>query len=184
MKVKQSEFARMCGVSDMAICLGCKRGNLSKTPDDFIETDEIKNKKYLQKHLKKVYLKNHNSELYEDFDIFGQNEYSELGSAVYTQAGKEAVQACKTLIKYIELQERQLALQKGVISKPVEASAVHFLQTIVQKIVETPAIDFKMTHDAMLQTLNENYRRPYLQALHSCKKKALPKKIAHSGQRS
>ena len=70
MEVRQSEFARMCGVSDMAISLMVKKGKLTRSPEMLIDTDISKNKSYLEKHLKKVYRKNHQIEQGGEFDIF------------------------------------------------------------------------------------------------------------------
>ena len=110
MKVRQSEFARMCGVSDMAISLMVKKGKLTRSPEMLIDTDISKNKSYLEKHLKKVYRKNHGLQKGGEFDIFEDlNNQTELGCSIYTKEGKEAIAACQSLIKYIEKLEQKLA---------------------------------------------------------------------------
>lgn len=174
MEVRQSEFARMCGVSDMAISLMVKKGKLSRTSTMLIDTDIKSNKSYLEKHLKKVYRKNHQIEQGGEFDIFdGLNNQSELGCSVYTREGKEAVAACQSIIKYIEKLEEKLALQENVVRKPVEPSAIHFLQSLTETIVKTQVCDDQNVHKAMLFTLNEEYRQPYLKLLGQSRKQFL-----------
>lgn len=174
MEVRQSEFARMCGVSDMAISLMVKKGKLSRTSTMLIDTDIKSNKSYLEKHLKKVYRKNHQIEQGCEFDIFdGLNNQSELGCSVYTREGKEAVAACQSIIKYIEKLEEKLALQENVVRKPVESSAIHFLQSLTETIVKTQVCDDQNVHKAMLFTLNEEYRQPYLKLLGQSRKQFL-----------
>ena len=176
MEVRQSEFARMCGVSDMAISLMVKKGKLSRTSTMLIDTDIKSNKSYLEKHLKKVYRKNHQIEQGCEFDIFdGLNNQSELGCSVYTREGKEAVAACQSIIKYIEKLEEKLALQENVVRKPVESSAIHFLQSLTETIVKTQVCDDQNVHKAMLFTLNEEYRQPYLKLLGQSRKQFLLK---------
>ena len=176
MEVRQSEFARMCGVSDMAISLMVKKGKLSRTSTMLIDTDIKSNKYYLEKHLKKVYRKNHQIEQGGEFDIFdGLNNQSELGCSVYTREGKEAVAACQLIIKYIEKLEEKLALQENVVRKPVEPSAIHFLQSLTETIVKTQVCDDQNVHKAMLFTLNEEYRQPYLKLLGQSRKQFLLK---------
>lgn len=176
MEVRQSEFARMCGVSDMAISLMVKKGKLSRTSTMLIDTDIKSNKSYLEKHLKKVYRKNHQIEQGGEFDIFdGLNNQSELGCSVYTREGKEAVAACQSIIKYIEKLEEKLALQENVVRKPVEPSAIHFLQSLTETIVKTQVCDDQNVHKAMLFTLNEEYRQPYLKLLGQSRKHFLLK---------
>ena len=176
MEVRQSEFARMCGVSDMAISLMVKKGKLSRTSTMLIDTDIKSNKSYLEKHLKKVYRKNHQIEQGGEFDIFdGLNNQSELGCSVYTREGKEAVAACQSIIKYIEKLEEKLALQENVVRKPVEPSAIHFLQSLTETIVKTQVCDDQNVHKAMLFTLNEEYRKPYLKLLGQSRKQFLLK---------
>lgn len=176
MEVRQSEFARMCGVSDMAISLMVKKGKLSRTSTMLIDTDIKSNKSYLEKHLKKVYRKNHQIEQGGEFDIFdGLNNQSELGCSVYTREGKEAVAACQSIIKYIEKLEEKLALQENVVRKPVEPSAIHFLQSLTETIVKTQVCDDQNVHKAMLFTLNEEYRQPYLKLLGQSRKQFLLK---------
>ena len=176
MEVRQSEFARMCGVSDMAISLMVKKGKLSRTSTMLIDTDIKSNKSYLEKHLKKVYRKNHQIEQGGEFDIFdGLNNQSELGCSVYTREGKEAVAACQSIIKYIEKLEEKLALQENVVRKPVESSAIHFLQSLTETIVKTQVCDDQNVHKAMLFTLNEEYRQPYLKLLGQSRKQFLLK---------
>ena len=174
MEVRQSEFARMCGVSDMAISLMVKKGKLSRTSKMLIDTDIKSNKSYLEKHLKKVYRKNHQIEQGGEFDIFdGLNNQSELGCSVYTREGKEAVAACQSIIKYIEKLEEKLALQENLVRKPVEPSAIHFLQSLTETIVKTQVCDDQNVHKAMLFTLNEEYRQPYLKLLGQSRKQFL-----------
>ena len=176
MEVRQSEFARMCGVSDMAISLMVKKGKLSRTSTMLIDTDIKSNKSYLEKHLKKVYRKNHQIEQGCEFDIFdGLNNQSELGCSVYTREGKEAVAACQSIIKYIEKLEEKLALQENVVRKPIEPSAIHFLQSLTETIVKTQVCDDQNVHKAMLFTLNEEYRQPYLKLLGQSRKQFLLK---------
>ena len=176
MEVRQSEFARMCGVSDMAISLMVKKGKLFRTSTMLIDTDIKSNKSYLEKHLKKVYRKNHQIEQGGEFDIFdGLNNQSELGCSVYTREGKEAVAACQSIIKYIEKLEEKLALQENVVRKPVEPSAIHFLQSLTETIVKTQVCDDQNVHKAMLFTLNEEYRQPYLKLLGQSRKQFLLK---------
>ena len=176
MEVRQSEFARMCGVSDMAISLMVKKGKLSRTSTMLIDTDIKSNKSYLEKHLKKVYRKNHQIEQGGEFDIFdGLNNQSELGCSVYTREGKEAVAACQSIIKYIEKLEEKLAMQENVVRKPVEPSAIHFLQSLTETIVKTQVYDDQNVHKAMLFTLNEEYRQPYLKLLGQSRKQFLLK---------
>lgn len=176
MEVRQSEFARMCGVSDMAISLMVKKGKLSRTSTMLIDTDIKSNKSYLEKHLKKVYRKNHQIEQGCEFDIFdGLNNQSELGCSVYTREGKEAVAACQSIIKYIEKLEEKLALQENVVRKPIEPSAIHFLQSLTETIVKTQVCDDQNVHKAMLFTLNEEYRQPYLKLLGQNRKQFLLK---------
>ena len=176
MEVKQSEFARMCGVSALAISLQIRKGNLIKNENGKISTEEKSNKNYLSKHLKKAYIQKQESLATNEgeFDIFeGLEQNNELGTAVFTQQGREAVAACKSIIKYIEQQEMQLAMQQKVISKPIEPCALHFLQSLAEKIVETQSINNAFTHDGMILTLNEEYRIPYMQAIKECEKKRL-----------
>ena len=176
MEVRQSEFARMCGVSDMAISLMVKKGKLSRTSKMLIDTDIKSNKSYLEKHLKKVYRKNHQIEQGGEFDIFdGLNNQSELGCSVYTREGKEVVAACQSIIKYIEKLEEKLAMQENVVRKPVEPSAIHFLQSLTETIVKTQVCDDQNVHKAMLFTLNEEYRQPYLKLLGQSRKQFLLK---------
>lgn len=176
MEVRQSEFARMCGVSDMAISLMVKKGKLFRTSTMLIDTDIKSNKSYLEKHLKKVYRKNHQIEQGGEFDIFdGLNNQSELGCSVYTREGKEAVAACQSIIKYIEKLEEKLALQENVVRKPIEPSAIHFLQSLTETIVKTQVCDDQNVHKAMLFTLNEEYRQPYLKLLGQSRKQFLLK---------
>lgn len=173
-EVKQSEFARMCGVSAMAVCLQVKKGSLVLTAGGRIDTDDEQNRLYLERHLKKVYAKNHKvcKKYADDFNVLAEyNAHSELGAAVYSQAGREAVAACHSIIRYIEETEREMALRQGVTAKPIDPSAVHFLQMVTDNIVQTSTLDNKYTHDAMLLTLNTEYRIPYLQALGNSKKK-------------
>lgn len=166
MEVRQSEFARMCGVSDMAISLMVKKGKLTRSPEMLIDTDISKNKSYLEKHLKKVYRKNHGLQKGGEFDIFeGLNNQTELGCSIYTKEGKEAIAACQSLIKYIEKLEQRLALQENIVRKPIEPSALYFLQSLTESIVQTKVYDDMRVHDAMLYTLNEEYRLPYLNML-------------------
>ena len=72
MEVKQSEFARMCGVSAMAISLQIRKGNLIKNENGKISTEEKSNKNYLSKHLKKAYIQKQESLATNEgeFDIF------------------------------------------------------------------------------------------------------------------
>ena len=170
MIVRQSEFARMCGVSDMAVSLGGKRGSIEKDADGRINTEGKANKNYLKKHLKKSFdLKNKSD---AEFDIFsGLGESEELGKKVFTQEGREAVKACKQLIKYIELQERKLALDSGIIQKQLDPGAVHFLQTIAERIILASELDNQLVHNGMIMTMNEEYRIPYLRAINKARKK-------------
>ena len=180
MILRQSEFARMCGVSDMAVSLGVKRGKLEKSPDGRIDTENSFNKSYLKKHLKKSpVIKSEKKDV--EFDIFsGLDSGYELGEKVYTQEGREAVKACKQLIKYIELQEKALALNAGIIKKEIEPCAVHFLQSIAERIVICQDIDNSYTHDGMMMSMNEEYRLPYLKALGHARKKLLQdEKVLH-----
>lgn len=180
MILRQSEFARMCGVSDMAVSLGVKRGKLEKSIDGRINTDILSNKNYLKKHLKKSsVIKSEKKDV--EFDIFpGLDSGYELGEKVYTQEGREAVKACKQLIKYIELQEKTLALNAGIIKKEVDPCAVHFLKKIAERIVLCRDIDNTYTHDGLLLSMNEEYRLPYLQALDHARKKMLKdEKVLH-----
>lgn len=171
MILRQSEFARMCGVSDMAVSLGVKRGKLEKSADGRIDTDNSVNKSYLKKHLKKSpVIKTEKKDV--EFDIFsGLDSGYELGEKVYTQEGREAVKACKQLIHYIELQERALALKAGIIQKEIEPCAVHFLQSIAERIVLCRDIDNSYTHEGMMMSMNEEYRLPYLTAIKKARKK-------------
>lgn len=180
MILRQSEFARMCGVSDMAVSLGVKRGKLEKSTDGRIDTENSVNKSYLKKHLKKSpVIKSEKKDV--EFDIFpGLDSGYELGEKVYTQEGREAVKACKQLIKYIELQEKALALNAGIIKKEIDPCAVHFLQSIAERIVLCRDIDNTYTHDGLLLSMNEEYRLPYLQALDHARKKLLQdEKVLH-----
>ena len=125
---------------------------------------------------KKVYRKNHQIEQGGEFDIFdGLNNQSELGCSVYTREGKEAIAACQSIIKYIEKLEEKLALQENVVRKPVESSAIHFLQSLTETIVKTQVCDDQNVHKAMLFTLNEEYRQPYLKLLGQSRKQFLLK---------
>lgn len=171
MILRQSEFARMCGVSDMAVSLGVKRGKLEKSADGRIDTEISVNKSYLKKHLKKSpVIKTEKKDV--EFDIFsGLDSGYELGEKVYTQEGREAVKACKQLIHYIELQEKALALKAGIIQKEIEPCAVHFLQSIAERIVLCRDIDNSYTHEGMMMSMNEEYRHPYLMALNQARKK-------------
>lgn len=171
MILRQSEFARMCGVSDMAVSLGVKRGKLEKSADGRIDTDNSVNKSYLKKHLKKSpVIKSEKKDV--EFDIFsGLDSGYELGEKVYTQEGREAVKACKQLIHYIELQESALASKAGIIQKEIEPCAVHFLQNIAERIVLCRDIDNSYTHEGMMMSMNEEYRLPYLRALNQARKK-------------
>lgn len=45
--VKKIDFARLAGVSRMAVTLGCRRGNLVSLPDGTMDTEDPTNKKYL-----------------------------------------------------------------------------------------------------------------------------------------
>ena len=185
MILRQSEFARMCGVSDMAVSLGVKRGKLEKSADGRIDTENSVNKSYLKKHLKKSpVIKSEKKDV--EFDIFsGLDSGYELGEKVYTQEGREAVKACKQLIKYIEQQEKALAMKAGIIKKEVEPCAVHFLQSIAERIVLCSDIDNTYTHDGMLMSMNEEYRLPYLQALgHARKKLMQDEKVLHRRKES
>lgn len=180
MILRQSEFARVCGVSDMAVSLGVKRGKLEKRTDGRIDTDILSNKNYLKKHLKKSsVIKSEKKDV--EFDIFPELDSGyELGEKVYTQEGREAVKACKQLIKYIELQEKTLALNAGIIHKEIDPCAVHFLQSIAERIVLCRDIDNTYTHDGLLLSMNEEYRLPYLQALDHARKKLLQdEKVLH-----
>ncbi len=172
MILRQSEFARMCGVSDMAVSLGVKRGNLEKTADGRINTDILSNKNYLKKHLKKTYKlkKKYKDDL--EFDIFsGINDQGELGENVYTQEGREAVKACKQLIKYIEFQEKAMAINAGIIHKEIQPGAISFLQSLADKIVLCSDIDNSLIHDGMLMSMNEEYRLSYLTAVKKARQK-------------
>lgn len=171
MILRQSEFARMCGVSDMAVSLGVKRGKLEKSADGRIDTDNSVNKGYLKKHLKKSpVIKTEKKDV--EFDIFsGLDSRYELGEKVYTQEGREAVKACKQLIHYIEMQESALALKAGIIQKEIEPCAVHFLQSIAERIVLCRDIDNSYTHEGMMRSMNEEYRIPYLRAINQARKK-------------
>ena len=101
-----------------------------------------------------------------EFDIFeGLNNQTELGCSIYTKEGKEAIAACQSLIKYIEKLEQKLALQENIVRKPIDPSALHFLQSLTESIVQTKVCDDMRVHDAMLYTLNEEYRLPYLSML-------------------
>ncbi len=180
MILRQSEFARMCGVSDMAVSLGVKRGKLGKSVDGRIDTENSINKSYLKKHMKKSpVIKTGKKDV--EFDIFsGLDSGYELGEKVYTHEGREAVKACKQLIKYIEQQEKALALNSGIIKKEIEPCAVHFLQSIAERIVLCQDIDNSYTHDGMMMSMNEEYRLPYLQALGHARKKLLQdEKVLH-----
>lgn len=178
MILRQSEFARMCGVSDMAVSLGVKRGKLEKSTDGRIDTENSVNKSYLKKHLKKSVIKSEKKDI--EFDIFsGLDSGYELGEKVYTQKGREAVKACKQLIKYIELQEKALALKAGIIHKEIDPCAVHFLKSIAERIVLCRDIDNSYTHDGLLMSMNEEYRLPYLQALGQARKKMLQDEKVH-----
>lgn len=121
-----------------------------------------------------------------EFDIFpGLDSGYELGEKVYTQEGREAVKACKQLIKYIELQEKALALNAGIIHKEIDPCAVHFLQNIAERIVLCRDIDNTYTHDGLLLSMNEEYRLPYLQALDHAREKVLhQKKVATDTDKS
>lgn len=171
MILRQSEFARMCGVSDMAVSLRVKRGRLEKSADGRIDTENSVNKSYLKKHLKKSpVIKTEKKDV--EFDIFsGLDAGYELGEKVYTQEGREAVKACKQLIHYIELQEKALALKAGIIQKEIEPCAVHFLQNIAERIVLCRDIDNSYTHEGMMMSMNEEYRIPYLRAINQARKK-------------
>lgn len=185
MILRQSEFARMCGVSDMAVSLGVKRGRLEKSADGMINTENQLNQSYLKKHLKKSpVIKSEKKDV--EFDIFsGLDSGYELGEKVYTQEGREAVKACKQLIKYIELQEKALALKDGIIKKEIEPCAVHFLQSIAERIVLCSDIDNTYTHDGLLMSMNEEFRLPYLHALgHARKKLMQDKKVLHQRKES
>ena len=169
MELNQSEFARMCGVSPMAVSLSVKNGKLLKNSRGFIETDIEPNNSYLCRKL----TKNHNKQISDsgDFDIFaGLNEQTELGEKVYSTEGKEAVAACKALIRYIEKQEETMALNSKLIRKPIDNATLHLLQKIGETVIKSKEFDNQWTHDALIMAMNQEYRLPYLQALGKSRK--------------
>ena len=169
MELNQSEFARMCGVSPMAVSLSVKNGKLLKNSRGLIDTDIEPNNSYLCRKLTKL----HNKQISNtgNFDIFaGLNEQTELGEKVYSTEGKEAVAACKALIRYIEKQEENTALNNNLIRKPIDNATLHLLQLIGETVVNSKELDNQWTHDALLMAMNQEYRHPYLQALSKIRK--------------
>lgn len=169
MELNQSEFARMCGVSPMAVSLSVKNGKLLKNSRGLIDTDIEPNNSYLCRKLTKL----HNKQISNtgNFDIFaGLNEQTELGEKVYSTEGKEAVAACKALIRYIEKQEENTALNNKLIRKPIDNATLHLLQKIGETVIKSKEFDNQWTHDALIMAMNQEYRLPYLQALSKCRK--------------
>lgn len=164
MVVRQSEFARMCGVSPAAIGIAVKRGRLVKTAKGRIDTAAALNKAYLQKRLLKTRRKENRRES-------EWNAGASLASSVYSQAGMGIVAACKSIIRYVEEQERERALAARVIHKPIDLAAVNFLRDLTDKIAAT-AYDNQHTHDALLMAMNEDYRLCYMNALAQSRKRA------------
>lgn len=164
MELNQSEFARMCGVSPMAVSLSVKNGKLLKNSRGLIDTDIEPNNSYLCRKLTKL----HNKQISNtgNFDIFaGLNDQTELGEKVYSTEGKEAVAACKALIRYIEKQEENTALNNKLIRKPIDNATLHLLQRIGETVVKSKEFDNQWTQDALIMAMNQEYRLPYLQAL-------------------
>lgn len=46
--INKADFARLAGVSRMAVTLGCRRGLLAAMPDGHMDTEAAENKKYLE----------------------------------------------------------------------------------------------------------------------------------------
>lgn len=169
MELNQSEFARMCGVSPMAVSLSVKNGKLLKNSRGLIDTDIEPNNLYLCRKLTKL----HNKKIANtgEFDIFaGLNEQTELGEKVYSTEGKEAVAACKALIRYIEKQEENTALNNKLIRKPIDNATLHLLQKIGETVIKSKEFDNQWTHDALIMAMSQEYRLPYLQALGKSRK--------------
>lgn len=169
MELNQSEFARMCGVSPMAVSLSVKNGKLLKNSRGLIDTDIEPNNSYLCRKLTKL----HNKQISNtgEFDIFaGLNEQTALGEKVYSTEGKEAVAACKALIRYIEKQEENTALNNKLIRKPIDNATLHLLQKIGETVIKSKEFDDQWTHDALIMAMSQEYRLPYLQALGKSRK--------------
>lgn len=121
MVVRQSEFARMCGVTPASIGQSVKKGILTKNEMGWINTLVPKNKEYLRKRQMKMFRKKNST-------AAASLAESVLGSPIYSCEGQTVVSACKSIIRYVEKNERVRA-EDGCVSKFPEVS----LPAIIQK---------------------------------------------------
>ena len=96
------------------------------------------------------------------------------GGTIFLKGGwprsKEAVAACKALIRYIEKQEETMALNSKLIRKPIDNATLKLLQKIGETVVKSKEFDNQWTQDALIMAMNQEYRLPYLQALGKSRK--------------
>ena len=163
MVVRQSEFARMCGVSPAAIGIAAKQGRVVKNKAGRIDTFSPKNKAYLRR--RQVILCRRKKSAVDNW-----NALTELGEPVYSQHAQSVVAACRSIIQYVESQERALAERERVVHKPVDAAAVNFLRELTDKICGT-SYDNEFSHDALLLAMDPDYRLCYMNALAQSRKR-------------
>lgn len=145
----------MCGVSRSAVCSLIKSGILVRQ-GRLLDTDNTRNRQYLEKHRKTEIVPEK-----AEFDIFATEEED---FTVYTHEGEVAMQACKTLMRYIASKEQEIAIYKNV-EKPVpDVGAENFMRFLIQKL-QLNDMDEQMTHDGILMAMKPEYRIAYLHSL-------------------
>ena len=163
MILRQSEFARLCGVTPAAICMAAKQGRVVKNAAGRIDTLAAKNKEYLRKRQAKLSRK-------KSAAVDKWNDVAAIGTPVYSQQAQNVVAACRSIIRYVESEERAAAERSRVVHKPVDAATVNFLRELTDKICGS-SFDNKYSHDALLSAMNPDYRLCYLNSLRESRQK-------------
>lgn len=163
MVVRQSEFARMCGLTAAAICIAAKQGRLVKNKAGRIDVLAAKNKTFLRRRQEKLSRK-------KNAAIDKWNDGAAIGTPIYSQQAQSVVAACRSIIRYVENEERAAAERSRVVHRPVDAATVNFLRELSEKICGSP-FDNQYSHDALLMAMNPDYRLCYMNSLRESRQK-------------
>lgn len=159
MVVRQSEFARMCGVTAARIGQAVKKGTLALNARGRINTLAPKNEEYLRFRQRKMFRK-------KKAAIADFNAEAELGSKLYSREALELLAACRTIMKYVEEREREKALAAKVIHKPASRPAMAFLKTLTDSLAAEKQLDNEYINQCLMDLIKSEYRIPYLRALY------------------
>lgn len=160
MKMCGSEFARMAGVSAMAVSKLCKSGKLVRE-GWLLDTDNPVNARYLAKH----------GVL---FDVATAEDVNvgvmEEDAGVCLSCGaRDVLKGLAMAARYIINAERKRAEEAGKVDRKIDPGTEHFLRYLVKKL-KLENVDNEFMHDNILLTMAPQYRLAYLKALADMRK--------------